>query len=136
MEEFEDYTLEQELEVKNDEIEYLKNKVKDYQTVISFISDDLTGDVRPVIETISELEMMEVIGIVDGTMVVKDNELFIEAEVPNLDCWDKKTKYLFDWQPNHNNAVYQRTEFEDSYYGYMLFPKYGGKKYLCVFYRC
>lgn len=134
--EFEQYTPEQELEVKNEEIKYLRKELKDYKEVLNFIVNSLDGNPTRIIETIAEQDYFEIIGEVEGRPVAKGNELFIEAEVPDLTFREKKTKYLFDWQHYDNYAVYQRTEFEDSYYGYMLFPSHFPTKFLCVFYRC
>ena len=134
--EFEKYTPEQELEARNEEIKYLRKELKDYKEVLFFLVNSLDGNPTRIIEAIAEQDYFEIIGEVEGKPVTKSNELFIEAEVPDLTWREKKTKYLFDWQHFDNYAVYQRTEFEDSYYGYMLFPSRFPTKFLCVFYRC
>ena len=134
-ESFEPYTPEQEMEIKNEEIKYLRDKLNDYTEILRYLSDEIIGDIRPIIESISELDEFSIIGDVEGKFVVKNNMLYIEAEVPDLLNSEKKRNYLFEWQHNSNYAVYQVTEFEDSYYGYMLYPCYGNK-FVCVYYRC
>ena len=118
--------------------EHCKKQVVGFKKILHFLADDYSGDVRSIIEALANVDEFEVLDDVEGTLKIVNNKLYIEANVPNIRGYGKEEtiKYTFEWQHADNCACWQGTDYEDSYYGYLLFPYYGFKKFMCIYYNC
>lgn len=127
----EDYMIKESLE-------HYREQAEGYKKIFNFLTEECVYNKDRIIEVIGDCETIKVFGIVKGEWVVKDNELYVVAEVPDTVGFNgnEKVKLTHKWQSTDNYAVYQRTEFEDSYYGYLLIPAYNNKEFLCVYYYC
>lgn len=114
---------------------HFKEKCEDYKKFVHFMTDEAVGDVKQLAITIDELESFKVIGLLDCTLEVKNNKLVVVTEVDEYGNGNKKTIHC-DWQPYDNYATYQRVEFEDCYYGYLLFPTSKQNKWFCISFTC
>ena len=101
-----------------------------WEHFVKYLHNYAIGDTTNILEAVCTNETNEYIGYVETTKRIDEfGNIVIEFE------HDKKF-YSADWQENDNYACWQRTEFEDSYYGYLLFPTHKKNLYFCLWYRC
>ena len=123
--------------VKDQYIEALEKQVKGYKEFLEYLYDNCNGNVKEYVELVAETDHVDFIGYVDAKYEIDRNgKPSVVAEVPNF--WygkEEKVKLHFEWQSSHH-YIHQRADFEDSYYGFMLFPTYKANKFYCVYYTC
>lgn len=136
--EFEDSDPKWEEYIEKEIAEDNKKQLKGYKEFLEFLHEEGVAKKDCILEAINGCDRIDFIGYVDGELSVKNNELKITVEVP--DRWGfngKETcKITCDWQHSDNYGVHQRCEFEDSYYGWMIFPCWNFKRFYCVYYTC
>lgn len=119
------------VEVAN-EYQFLLSCARDcfWEHFVEYLHNYAIGDTTSILEAIYTNETNEYIGYVETTKRIDEfGNIKIEFE-------HEKQFYSADWQESDNYACWQRTEFEDSYYGYLLFPTYKKNLYFCLWYRC
>lgn len=123
-------------EILSECLKHANNQVKGYKAFLEYLHDECIGDKNQIIEAVAEARLVDFIGYVDGELSVEKNELYVTVEVPDRCGFNGKEtcKIKCNWQASSNYAVHQRCEFEDSYYGWLLFPTYNFKKWYCVYY--
>lgn len=124
--------------IEKETAKYNKQQLDGYKEFLNFLNEEEVAKKDKIIETIIGCDRVDFIGYVDGELSVKNNELKITVEVPDRFGFNgKKTaKIECDWQHSDNYGVHQRCEFEDSYYGWMIFPCWNFKRFYCVYYTC
>lgn len=111
-----------------------------YKEVIRFLSEhNITFDIMALCEMIcyDNIDSLYSLGYVNVNHVIKDNKLHFRISKKDLEENDKLEDVLFDYQDGM--GIYQRTEFEDSYRGYLLLPLSNGlrmDRFLCVYFTC
>lgn len=127
-----------EEDIEKETAEYNKKQLDGYKDFLNFLNEEEVAKKGNIIETITGCDRVDFIGYVDGELSVKNNELKITIEVPDRCGYNgKKTaKIECDWQHADNYGVHQRCDFEDSYYGWMIFPCWNFKRFYCVYYTC
>lgn len=119
------------VEVAN-EYQFLLSCARDcfWEHFVEYLHNYAIGDTTSILDAIYTNETNEYIGYVETTKRIDEfGNIKIEFE-------HEKKFYSADWQESDNYACWQRTEFEDSYYGYLLFPTYKKNLYFCLWYRC
>lgn len=111
-----------------------------YKEVIRFLSQHhITFDIMALCDMISyeNIDSLYSLGYVNVNHVIKDNRLCFRISKKDLEANDKLEDVLFEYQDGM--GIYQRTQWEDSYYGYLLLPLDTGlrmDRLLCVYFTC
>lgn len=111
-----------------------------YKEVIRFLSEqNITFDIMALCEMIcsDNIDTLYSLGYVNVNHVVKDNKLHFRISKKDLEENDKLEDVLFQYQDGM--GIYQRCQWEDSYYGYLLLPLGTGlrmDRFLCVYFTC
>lgn len=111
-----------------------------YKEVIRFLSEHkITFDIMALCEMIcsDNIDSLYSLGYVNVNHVIKDNKLHFRISSKDLEENDKLEDVLFDYQDGM--GIYQRTQWEDSYYGYLLLPLDTGlrmDRFFCVYFTC
>lgn len=101
-----------------------------WKEFVNYLQKYAIGDTKTLLETVQENTKNEFIGYVNVNRKLNDSkELVLEFEQDGH-------VYEAVWQENDNYACWQNCEFEDSYYGYLLFPTYKRDVYFCLWYNC
>lgn len=124
--------------VDKEMLDHYREQAEGYKKIFNFLIDECVYNKDKIIESIGGCDWIKVFGTVKGEWVVKDNKLYVVADVPDTVGFNgnEKVKLTHEWYHTDNYAVWQRTEFEDSYYGYLLIPAYNNKEFLCIYYHC
>lgn len=123
---------------REEEAKYNQQMICGYKEFLDFLAEEEVANTRKILQAINDCDRVEFIGYVDGELSVKNNELKITVEVPDRCGFNGKetAKIECDWQHSDNYGVHQRCDFEDSYYGWMIFPCWDFKRFYCVYYTC
>ena len=111
-----------------------------YKEVIRFLSEqNITFDIMALCEMIcsDNIDTLYSLGYVNVNHVVKDNKLHFRISKKDLEENDKLEDVLF--QDQDGMGIYQRSQWEDSYDGYLLLPLDTGlrmDRLLCVYFTC
>lgn len=101
-----------------------------WEHFVKYLHNYAIGKTTNILEAVCLNETNEYIGYVETTERIDEfGEIKIEFK-------HEEKFYSAYWQENDNYACWQRTEFEDSHYGYLLFPTYKKNLYFCLWYRC
>lgn len=117
-----------------------KDMLDVYKEVILFLSENhITFDIMALCEMINsdDINSLYSLGYVNVNHVIKDNKLHFRISPKDLEANDKLEDVLFEYQDGM--GVYQRTQWEDSYNGYLLLPLDTGlrmDRFLCVYFTC
>lgn len=124
--------------IEKETAKYNQEQLNGYKEFLKFLFEEEVAKKEKILEAINDCDRVEFIGYVDGELSVKNNELKITVEVPDRCGFNgkKTTKIECDWQHSDNCGIHQRCEFEDSYYGWMIFPCWNFKRFYCVYYTC
>lgn len=114
------------------EYNFLLSKAKDcfWEHFVKYLHNYAIGKTTNILEAVCLNETNEYIGYVETT------ERIDEFGKIKIEFKHEEKFYSAYWQENDNYACWQRTEFEDSYYGYLLFPTYKKNLYFCLWYGC
>lgn len=114
------------------EYNFLLTKAKDcfWEHFVKYLHNYAIGKTTNILEAVCLNETNEYIGYVETT------ERIDEFGKIKIEFKHEEKFYSAYWQENDNYACWQRTEFDDSYYGYLLFPTYKKNLYFCLWYRC
>lgn len=114
------------------EYNFLLSKAKDcfWEHFVKYLHNYAIGKTTNILEAVCLNETNEYIGYVETT------ERIDEFGKIKIEFKHEEKFYSAYWQENDNYACWQRTEFEDSHYGYLLFPTYKKNLYFCLWYRC
>lgn len=121
------------VEVAN-EYDFLLKEARNcfWKEFVDYLGHNAIGDTKNIIEAVCDNSTNEYIGYVEVTKRVSDK---INGHIV-LEFAHEGKFYAADWQESDNYGCWQQTEFEDSYYGYLLFPTYKRNIYFCLWYRC
>ena len=124
--------------LEKESAKYNQEQLHGYKEFLNFLIEEEVAKKEKIIEAIIVCDRIEFIGYVDGELSVKNNELKITVEVPDRCGFNGKetAKIECDWQHSDNYGVHKRCDFEDSYYGWMIFPCWNFKRFYCVYYTC
>lgn len=124
--------------IEKETAKYNQEQLNGYKEFLKFLFEEEVAKKEKILEAINDCDRVEFIGYVDGELSVKNNELKITVEVPDRCGFNgKKTaKIECDWQHSDNYGVHQHCDFEDSYYGWMIFPCWNFKRFYCIYYNC
>lgn len=124
--------------IEKETAKYNQEQLNGYKKFLKFLFEEEVAKKNRILEAINDCDRVEFIGYVDGELSVKKNELKITVEVPDRCGFNGKetAKIECDWQHSDNYGVHQRCDFEDSYYGWMIFPCWNFKRFYCVYYTC
>lgn len=114
------------------EYNFLLTKAKDcfWEHFVKYLHNYAIGKTTNILEAVCLNETNEYIGYVETT------ERIDEFGKIKIEFKHEEKFYSAYWQENDNYACWQRTEFDDSHYGYLLFPTYKKNLYFCLWYRC
>ena len=111
-------------------VERLQREINFYSEFMKYLSESCCGSNENIIESVAMNDVNIFIGYVEPKKEL-DNDGHIQ-----LTFEDDNNSYKAQWEHDYNYACWQRTDGEDSYSGYLLFPTYNEKKYFLMYYEC
>lgn len=111
-------------------VERLQREINFYSEFMKYLSESCCGSNENIIEAVNGNDVNIFIGYVEPKKELgNDGHIQFTFE-------DNNNLYKAHWEHDYNYACWQRTDGEDSYSGYLLFPTYNEKKYFLMYYEC